>query len=164
MDTTQVTGGTKHHSSFKLIFTRTMAVRRRKQRLTIIVVIALVFFILFRHHIVPAVYLIKAPFHPQRYLSADDNFDITFASYTREQPDLNVVYTVDGEAHNQTSQVPPIIHYILLAPAVLQPKWNESQESCRKFHPKYNFIVWDDQAAERFMREDYPDYFKIWRN
>lgn len=127
-------------------------------------ILAILFLLIFRRHLVPAVYIIEAPFRPARYLSASDNFDITFESYTREQPDLNVVYTTDGLQHNQTALIPPIIHYVLLAPATLRPQWAESQEACRKFHPKYEFMVWDDDKAEKFVREEYPDYYDMWKN
>jgi mannosyltransferase OCH1-like enzyme len=43
------------------------------------------------------------------------------------------------------------------------PIWTQCQESWKKTHPDYEYIFWNDEDLENFIKTEYSDYYKIWK-
>ena len=84
-----------------------------------------------------------------------DGFDITFQSYPAEPP-----VEVDRDL-----PIPPIIHHILLGRS---NRRNETLTACRasciEMHPQYEFRFWNDETAEGFVAQEFPEMLDTWHS
>lgn len=94
----------------------------------------------------------------------------TFHSYIRNHPDVLFRYPTKGEAVGDGSKnvtplapVPKIMHQIYLSNGRANSKlskYGPAIESCQALHPEWEFKMWEDEAAEAFMEEHYPEISK----
>ncbi|KAL2214204.1 glycosyltransferase family 32 protein [Sarocladium strictum] len=87
---------------------------------------------------------------------AHDDFDVTMASYDRSQ--------TSAAPYNDV--VPPVLHHILLGDqnaSTWKTEWTESRNSCLKYHPGWETMLWNDTNAEAFVAEHFPDQYDLWK-
>ncbi|EEA19303.1 hypothetical protein TMatcc_009440 [Talaromyces marneffei ATCC 18224] len=92
----------------------------------------------------------------QSWVSKDrDDFDVTFASYPVNQ-------TTAGSSYQDL--VPPILHHIHLGPHKPRPEWLGARDECIKYHLNWTAYIWDDNAAEKLVKEEFPHLNDMWNN
>ncbi|PWN34357.1 uncharacterized protein FA14DRAFT_148726 [Meira miltonrushii] len=84
-----------------------------------------------------------------------------------------VVVTEDViRARNQASlsqstdyeRIPKIIHQVKLGNLEMQPKWIEARKSCMDLHPDWQFKLWEDEEAGKFVNTQFPHLFETYIN
>lgn len=64
----------------------------------------------------------------------------------------------DGDA-----RVPKILHQTAPADrAKWHPIWEQCAASWRRHFPDWTYVMWDDDDLDRFMRDNFPDYYPIY--
>lgn len=55
-------------------------------------------------------------------------------------------------------KIPKIIHQVYFKPenGTMPESWQEAQQSIKKHHPDYKYVLWDEGMAHEFMEENYP--------
>ncbi|KUL87370.1 hypothetical protein ZTR_04647 [Talaromyces verruculosus] len=92
----------------------------------------------------------------ESWISKDrDDFDVTFASYPVNQ-------TTAGSGYEDV--IPPILHHIHLGPHEPRAEWLGARDECIKYHPNWTAYIWDDDAAEKLVREEFPRLSDMWHN
>ena len=92
----------------------------------------------------------------ESWISKDrDDFDVTFASYPVNQ-------TTAGPSYQDV--VPPILHHIHLGPHEPRPEWLGARDECIKYHPNWTAYIWDDNTAEKLVKEEFPHLNDMWHN
>ena len=87
-----------------------------------------------------------------RLSETDDNFDVTFQNYTRDQlssapyPDL----------------VPPILHHIALGRPDWESTWGVAVQSCLDIHPGWESHIWTTESATALVAEKFPHLQEMW--
>ncbi|KAH8426859.1 glycosyltransferase family 32 protein [Aspergillus melleus] len=93
-----------------------------------------------------------------------DRFDVTFHSY----PALPSFDDSDPSATTSTAEselrVPVRLHHIHLGTAELRPEWQTARTECLKHHPTWEPYLWDDAAATRLVREEFPEIAGLWES
>jgi mannosyltransferase OCH1-like enzyme len=95
--------------------------------------------------------------------AADDGFDVSFRTYpaTPQTVPISSSSVADAEL-----PVPPLIHHILLGKPAVDPtrdaNLTAARQACLDMHPGYEFKFWTDGAAAAFVREHFPELFKMW--
>lgn len=87
---------------------------------------------------------------------ANDNFDITFANYTKDQ--------VSAAPYEDV--VPPILHHIALGDneGRWKGRWGDAVQSCIDIHPGWESHIWTDDNAGKFVAEKFPELKELWDN
>lgn len=86
--------------------------------------------------------------------SERDNFDLTFASYHGNQ----------SSTSSDSLLVPPILHHINLGPSKPRAEWMLARGECIRHHRDWETHIWDDEAAEKLVAEDFPHLSDMWHN
>ncbi|KAJ3184950.1 hypothetical protein HDU87_002516 [Geranomyces variabilis] len=61
--------------------------------------------------------------------------------------------------------VPPILHQIVLGmTGPTPPKWTEAANACTAIHPHWTVMVWNDAAAEEFIKVEHSWFYDTWIN
>ncbi|KAJ3145580.1 hypothetical protein HDU86_000857 [Geranomyces michiganensis] len=61
--------------------------------------------------------------------------------------------------------VPPILHQIMLGmKGPVPPKWTEAANACTAIHPHWTLMVWNDAAAEEFIKVEHSWFYETWIN
>jgi len=72
--------------------------------------------------------------------------------------------TTDGDVRNDSKMyIPRIIHQIWFDcgnGAEVPQKYHSYQESWKRHNPHYEYILWNEQMADAFMRQYYPKFYK----
>lgn len=90
------------------------------------------------------------------WISQDrDNFDLTFASYPVNQ-------STAGPSHQDI--IPPILHHIHLGGQEPRPEWLSARNECIRYHPNWKAYIWDDEAAAKLVKEEFPNLADMWSN
>ncbi|KAI9045501.1 uncharacterized protein KD926_007916 [Aspergillus affinis] len=104
-------------------------------------------------------------YHPNTSSSAEsiislerDHFDVTFHSYPSlpSPNDSQPPWTTTSTAQSEL-RVPVRLHHIHLGGAELRTE-------CLKHHPAWEPYLWDDVAATRLVRDEFPDIHDLWEN
>lgn len=92
----------------------------------------------------------------QYLISAEhDNFDITFANYSKTQV----------SAAPYEDRVPPIIHHVSLGSgAESHSQWMEVRQTCLDIHPGWEAMLWTDDKANAFVAEHFPELQAMWES
>jgi mannosyltransferase OCH1-like enzyme len=85
--------------------------------------------------------------------SAKDNFDLTFANYSRQS---------DTSLPEYPDLVPPVLHHIALGSSKLKASWVDARESCLEYHEGWDSYLWTDANAPQFVQEHFPEMKKTW--
>ena len=59
--------------------------------------------------------------------------------------------------------IPKIIHQTWKTKTVPE-KWKESVDSCKQLHADFQHIIWTDKDMEKFVKEEYPDFYKTYKS
>ncbi|PLB52779.1 hypothetical protein P170DRAFT_112203 [Aspergillus steynii IBT 23096] len=90
-----------------------------------------------------------------------DLFDLSFHSY----PASPVPSDSESAGLSQFELlVPARLHHIHLGTAELRPEWQAARAECLKQHPDWEPFLWDDVAARRLVREEFPELADLWEN
>jgi hypothetical protein len=84
-----------------------------------------------------------------------DHFDITFASYDRNQSTAGSSYI---------DVVPPILHHINLGSKPPRDEWMDARNHCIAHHPGWETFLWDDARAKTFVATEFPHLKHMWDN
>jgi mannosyltransferase OCH1-like enzyme len=84
-----------------------------------------------------------------------DHFDITFASYDRNQSTAGSSYI---------DVVPPILHHINLGSKPPREEWMDARNHCIAHHPGWETFLWDDARAKTFVAAEFPHLKHMWDN
>ncbi|KAI8593005.1 nucleotide-diphospho-sugar transferase [Geranomyces variabilis] len=61
--------------------------------------------------------------------------------------------------------VPPILHQIVLGmKGPIPTKWTEAANACTAIHPHWTVMVWDDAAAQEFIKVEHSWFYDTWIN
>jgi mannosyltransferase OCH1-like enzyme len=125
---------------------------RAKQLILLALCIPIASVLLLRHHI-------RDLFEVARTYS-------TFHAYINSHTDVLFRYPPSNPSTSQKEPialpqpVPTIIHQIFLSqgrPGSSLAKYETAIESCKALHPSWEFRMWNDEDAVRFMRQHYPE-------
>lgn len=62
-----------------------------------------------------------------------------------------------------TSPIPKIIHQTAMSDESRWPAiWKRCQESWKRLHPDFRYVMWTDEAMDAFMRAEYPSFYAIY--
>ncbi|GFF97712.1 hypothetical protein IFM53868_09335 [Aspergillus udagawae] len=106
-------------------------------------------------------YLVRLPFVWQASSAGSvisqehDQFDVTFTAY-----EANYSSSDSG----QRVLIPPILHHIHLGSRPPQRDWLVARELCLKHHASWSTFIWNDQSAEKLVREEYPHLYSTWKS
>lgn len=86
----------------------------------------------------------------------------TFIAVPIEQNTSSItMFEIDQDVN--TKPIPKIIHQTAMADrSKWHPIWERCQASWRKHFPDWTYIMWDDDDLDRFMHDNYPDYYNIY--
>ncbi|CCF58456.1 hypothetical protein KAFR_0E03040 [Kazachstania africana CBS 2517] len=80
--------------------------------------------------------------------------------------DLNPHTISDSSYLNTTNKpqlIPKIIHQTYKTTDIPE-QWKESQKKCIELHSDYEYILWTDEMAYQFIREEYPWFLSTFEN
>lgn len=67
----------------------------------------------------------------------------------------------------KSSPIPKIIHQIacepLSDPASWPTSWKKCQETWKRLHPDFEYVLWTDDSLDRFMKREFPGFYPSWR-
>ena len=136
-------------------------VRPGYTRTLLVILLLILFLFTFRYNILTLFYIAQTYLKWHQFSSAvicsNDSFDTTMSSYPLNQTSAKP---------NYTDVVPAILHHILIGDIDLnkRPTWIAAQKACLQWHPNYEYKFWNDSAAEKFILQEYPWFFKTWKN
>jgi len=65
------------------------------------------------------------------------------------------------------SPIPKIIHQMACAPLADPESWPASWKKCqdtwKRLHPDFEYVLWTDDSLDRFMKREFPDFYPSWR-
>lgn len=83
------------------------------------------------------------------------------------EPELvPIVYSEDGSGNlipDRQLLIPKIIHQTYKT-AEIPPKWEPLQKTCLAENPDYQYILWTDDSAEQFIRENYTWFLETYQS
>lgn len=94
---------------------------------------------------------------------------VTFDLLTLAIDDTFQDALLDGDLNPHSGSVtkpqliPKIIHQTYKTTAIPE-EWKEGQQRCIDLHPDYKYILWTDEMADTFIREEYPWFLKTFEN
>lgn len=65
-------------------------------------------------------------------------------------------------SHQQQQRIPKIIHQVKLGNLEMKPKWIEARKSCIDLHPDWEFKLWQDEEAGKFVNTQFPHLFETY--
>lgn len=78
-----------------------------------------------------------------------------------------VVFVVVVILLRRQTPVPKIIHQIackpLADPASWPASWKKCQDTWKRLHPDFEYVVWTDESLDRFMKREFPKFYPSWR-
>ncbi|KAK4071814.1 CAZyme family GT32 [Purpureocillium lilacinum] len=85
---------------------------------------------------------------------AHDDFDVTFIEYDKHQL----------SAAPYEDLVPPVLHHIALGRGAsgYGDLWKDSVQSCVDMHPGWEWHLWTDEAAHKFVSDKFPELREAW--
>ncbi|KAL1716599.1 glycosyltransferase family 32 protein [Schizophyllum commune] len=88
-------------------------------------------------------------FLPTAVIGEGDGFDLLAVRPPPDAPEI----------------VPRILHQVRLGNIEMREKWIAGRQSCLDAHQGRNwtFIMWEDENADAFVKENYPDLFDMYR-
>jgi len=64
---------------------------------------------------------------------------------------------------NTNAPIPKIIHQTAMSDETKWPKiWKRCQESWKRLHPDFQYVMWTDEAMDAFMRAKYPAFYPMY--
>lgn len=132
---------------------------RRPQLLLTLLAISLVG--LFSSPLQQLYYLLRLPFIWKASSAAavisdeHDQFDVTFVAYEANSS------TADA---GHPSLIPPIVHHIHLGSRPPRPEWLKARETCLEHHASWSSFIWDEESAEKLVREEFPHLYLMWKS
>ena len=64
------------------------------------------------------------------------------------------------------SPIPKIIHQMACAPLADPESWPASWKKCqdtwKRLHPDFEYVLWTDDSLDRFMKREFPDFYPSW--
>lgn len=83
------------------------------------------------------------------------------------EPELiPIKYTTDSSGNKFPDReliIPKIIHQTYKTEAIPE-KWAPLQKSCKEGNPDFQYILWTDESAEQFIRENYDWFLETYLN
>jgi mannosyltransferase OCH1-like enzyme len=134
---------------------------RNRLRLLLTLILVLSFGSLFSSSLRQLYYLLRLPFVWESSSSTaaisqeHDQFDITFAAYEANYSTADAGYP---------ALIPPILHHIHLGSRPPRPEWLEARELCLKHHASWSTFIWNEESAEKLVREDFPHLYQMWKS
>lgn len=74
--------------------------------------------------------------------------------------DLSAMHKTNHDYRKQTL-IPKIIHQTYKDENIPE-KWRAGQQACIDLHPDYQYVLWTDESARKFISEEYPWFLEIW--
>ncbi|KDQ52944.1 glycosyltransferase family 32 protein [Jaapia argillacea MUCL 33604] len=94
------------------------------------------------------------PHMTMHILGDDDGFNLS-----------NLTTAAQEEPWNNAVLIPKIIHQVYLGEpeeSLLASGWEEARKSCIDLHPDWEFMVWDDEKGNQFVKENYPELLQTY--
>jgi inositol phosphorylceramide mannosyltransferase catalytic subunit len=135
-------------------------IRTSHTRRVVLIVFLLLLFLI-RYNIITLFYITQTFFVWDKFttfvINSKDHFDNTMISYPLDQ--------VSAEP-NYTDLVPAILHHIVIGDIDLKqrPAWLNARQACLKWHPNYEYRLWNDSSAEELIKNEYPWLLETWRS
>ncbi|RLL93556.1 hypothetical protein CFD26_101903 [Aspergillus turcosus] len=133
---------------------------RNRLRLLLTLLLALSFTALFSSSLQRLYFLLRLPFVWKTSSAAavisqqHDQFDVTFAAFEANYS--------SADAGNR-ALIPPILHHIHLGSRPPLPEWLEAREHCLKHHASWSTRIWNEESAEKLVREEFPHLYSMWK-
>ncbi|KAH1298414.1 hypothetical protein KXX11_006981 [Aspergillus fumigatus] len=133
---------------------------RNRIRLLLILLLALSIGGLFSSSLRQLYYLLRLPFVWKASSAASiisqehDQFDVTFAAFEANYSTAEL---------GRPALIPPILHHIHLGSRPPREEWLEARELCLKHHASWSTFVWNEESAEKLVREDFPHLYEMWK-
>lgn len=70
---------------------------------------------------------------------------------------------IQSQSSNQ-QKIPRIIHQVKLGNLEMKPSWIEARKSCLDLHPEWQFKLWQDEEAGKFVNTQFPHLFETYIN
>lgn len=92
-----------------------------------------------------------------------DSFQKCNGSIDWRMKDIEMMYNENylNYTGNQTERTPKIFHYVWIGGRPFPPKYKELINIWKEDHPQWEFILWNEEAIEKFGLENYNLYKNV---
>ncbi|EDO15350.1 hypothetical protein Kpol_457p1 [Vanderwaltozyma polyspora DSM 70294] len=99
-------------------------------------------------------------------LAVDDTFKDAFTDHELNPEHYNTntdTSNVNSTALNKPQLIPKIIHQTYKTEEIPE-HWKEGQQRCIDLHPDYEYILWTDEMALQFIKNEYPWFLETFKS
>jgi len=80
-----------------------------------------------------------------------------YAGWIWRESTINFIdFSTVSKLNNSLSNVPTIIHQTWRDSDTIPMNWQQASNSCRSFHPNYEYRLWTDKDARRLIEKEFP--------